>query len=95
VQTKEPEQEDPFELCGIGIPDPAGESVRRMAACFAEEFLRMGFPPGRVLSLFESPRYVLAHRAYQALGPVETRALVERLARVWSPTKHHQGASHA
>ena len=86
MRTKEVEEDDPFELNAIGIPDPSGTCTREMAACFAEEFLRLGFPPGRVLALFESPRYALAHQALQALGAHEIRGIVERLARVWSPS---------
>ena len=84
---KEPEADDPFQLNAIGVPDPTGEGLRAMAACFAEEFLRLGFPPGRVLALFESPRYALANQAYRALGAPAIRVLVDDLARVWSPAK--------
>jgi len=83
---KEPEADDPFALQGVGVPDPEGAAARDMAECFAEEFLRLGFPPGRVLALFDSPRYPLAHQAYAQLGAQETRALIERLAAIWSPT---------
>jgi hypothetical protein len=82
---KQPEADDPFALQGVGVSDPDGAATRDMAACFAEEFLRLGFPPGRVLALFESPRYPLAHQAYRQLGAAETRALIERLAAVWCP----------
>jgi hypothetical protein len=82
---KEPEDDDPLELNVVGVPDPSGTSLRTMAACFAEEFLRLGFPPGRVLALFESPRYPLAHGALNALGHAEIRAIVAEAARVWSP----------
>jgi len=81
---KQPESDDPFALRGVGVPDADGTAARNMAECFAEEFLRLGFPPGRVLALFESPRYTLAHQAYARLGAEETRALIERLAAIWS-----------
>lgn len=83
--TKQPEHDDPFELQAIGVSDPDGTSRLEMARCFAEEFLRLGFPPGRVLALFESPRYPLAHGALLALGEPAIRALVEEAARIWSP----------
>ena len=82
---KQPEADDPFALEGVGVPDPDGTALRDMAECFAEEFLRLGFPPGRVLALFESPRYPLAHQAYTRLGAQETRVLIERQAAIWSP----------
>ena len=82
---KDVEDDDPLELHAVGLPDPTGQATRLMAECFAEEYLRLGFPPGRVLALFESPGYALAHRALGELGFVEVRAIVERLARTWSP----------
>jgi hypothetical protein len=82
---REPDPEDPLALRAVGCPDPEGESTRRMAECLAEEFLRLGFPPGRVLSLFESPRYALPHRAWRALGAEETRRIVERTAALLRP----------
>lgn len=89
--TKEPEEDDPFELNAVGVSDPSGESLHEMAACFAEEFLRLGFPPGRVLALFESPRYPLAHGALNALGYPAIREIVANAARVWSPA-HRRNA---
>ena len=88
---KQPEADDPFALQGVGVPDPDGKAAREMAECFAEEFLRLGFPPGRVLALFESPRYPLAHQAYAQLGAQDTRALIERLAAIWSPSHRRSG----
>lgn len=86
---KEPEEDDPFELNVVGVSDPTGESMREMAACFAEEFLRLGFPPGRVLALFESPRYPLAHGALNALGYPAIREIIANASRIWSPA--HRG----
>ena len=90
---KEPEDDDPFERNAVGVSDPDGTSLRAMAACFAEEFLRLGFPPGRVLALFESPRYPLAHGAWNALGAPAIRALIEDAARTWSPA-HRKADEH-
>ena len=88
---KDPEEDDPFELKAIGVSDPDGTSLRDMASCFAEEFLRLGFPPGRVLALFESPRYPLANGALHTLGFPVIREIVEQAARIWSPT-HRKNA---
>jgi hypothetical protein len=88
---KRPEEDDPFQLDGVGVPDPEGRSVRLMARSFAEEFLGLGFPPGRVLALFESPRYALPHQAFRALGAAEVQAIVEGAARRSAPrtASHH------
>ncbi|NOT32315.1 MAG: hypothetical protein HOP15_17855 [Planctomycetes bacterium] len=89
--TKEPEQDDPLTLNAVGVFDPSGESLRMMAACFAEEYLRLGFPPGRVLALFESPRYPLANGALKTLGYPTILSIVANAARVWSPAHRSHG----
>lgn len=89
--SKEPEEDDPFELNGVGVSDPTGASQREMVACFAEEYLRLGFPPGRVLALFESPRYPLANGALKALGYPTILSIVANAARVWSPAHRSHG----
>lgn len=77
----EPDDTDPLELTGIAFDDPTGESVRVMAECFADEFLRLGHPPAEVLSLFRSPEHQLAHLAWQQLGEIQVFAMVQDIAR--------------
>ena len=40
---EDPDPEDPMQLVGVEIECPDGSATRDMAACFVEEFLRMGF----------------------------------------------------
>ncbi len=84
---REPDPDDPLELRGVALPDPGGEALADMAHAFAEEFLRMGYEPGRVLALFEHPRYVLPHRAYLTLGSQTIRRIIEETARVFAPAR--------
>ena len=81
----EPAPEDPLALHGVRVPDPGGDAVERMAACIAEEFLRLGHGPGEVLELFRSPRYGLPHRAWRELGEVRIFTLVSSLAAARRP----------
>jgi hypothetical protein len=84
VPYHEPDPEDPLQLHGVGVPDPSGDGLRQMAECFAEEFLRLGHSPARVLELFRSRSYALPHRAWRELGEDAVRALIDDAARVWS-----------
>lgn len=77
----EPEGEDPLELTGVSFDDPTGESVRTMAECFADEFLRLGHSPAEVMDLFRSPEHRLANLAWQELGEVAVFAMVSGIAR--------------
>ncbi|MBI2912065.1 MAG: hypothetical protein HYY05_07970 [Chloroflexi bacterium] len=74
-----------MELIGVALPAQDESSVREMAECFVEEFVRMGFPPGRVLALFRSPRYAAAHTALRILGEDTIRAMIENFERAWRP----------
>ena len=79
----EPDPQDPVALHGVEVPDPDGASLRAMAECFVEEYLRLGFPPERVLALFRTPAYPLAHRAWTALGAGAVSEIVDEQARLW------------
>ncbi len=73
---------DPHMLIGVGLPAEAG-TMTEMAWVFAEEFARMGFDTRRIMSLFRSPFYAGAHRAFRALGEAEVAAIALECVRVW------------
>jgi len=77
----EPDHTDPMELTGVAFDDPTGQSVRVMAECFADEFLRLGHTSAQVMDLFRSTEHQLAHIAWQQLGEVHLYALVQEIAR--------------
>ena len=84
----DPDPTDPMTLNGVVIETDAAtadETTRAMAACFAEEFVRMGYEPERILFLFESPVYHGAHMAYQALGAEVITETIARAMRTWRP----------
>jgi hypothetical protein len=78
----DPDPEDPLTLTGVELPAEAGE-VRAMAEAFAEEFLMLGFPPGRVAAMFADARYAGPHLAFRQLGEAAVRELVDEVARPW------------
>ena len=82
---KAPEHDDPMELTGVALPAPDASSVLEMTDCFAEEFLRMGAPPERVIAMFRSPFYAGPHLAWRTLGEAAVRERVAAMARAVVP----------
>ena len=83
---KEAEAGDPLERVAVSLPAD-GESVREMAATFAEEFAAMGFGEQRLLRLFRSPRYAGAHHAWRILGDEEVRRIVAESVAVFGSVR--------
>ena len=79
---RDPEPDDPHELVGVSVPADR-ESMREMAATFAEEFAALGYDESHLLNLFRQPFYAGAHLAYQALGEVEIHRIVGESLAVW------------
>jgi hypothetical protein len=79
---RDPEPDDPHELVGVSVPADR-ESMREMAATFAEEFAALGYDETHLLNLFRQPFYAGAHRAYQALGEVKIHHIVRESLAVW------------
>jgi hypothetical protein len=83
----EPDATDPNMLVGVEIPGTA-ESTRDMAYVFAEEFARLGFEKRRLMSLFKTPFYAGAHRAYLELGEVEIAKIAEECLAIWGRVRN-------
>lgn len=79
----DPDPDDPMTLHGIVVPTEDPQVDREMAIAFIEEYLRMGYGPDRVLSMFKIPEYVGPYRAYQALGEDALIGLIEQSASLW------------
>jgi hypothetical protein len=82
----DPNPVDPMVLNGVAIDtDGDTDSIavhRDMAACFIEEFFRMGFAPERILKMFQNRGYAGPARAYRLLGESEIRGMIERQVRM-------------
>ena len=82
----DPDPTDPNMLVGVEFPGTA-ESTRDMAYVFAEEFARMGFEKRRLMSVFKTPFYAGAHRAYLELGGAEVEKIVDECFAILGRTK--------
>jgi hypothetical protein len=73
---EDPDATDPMLLNAVGI-ETAEDRTREMAACFIEEFLRMGFDADRMLHLFRTKGYAGPHLAYRKLGEPAIQAMID------------------
>ncbi|HVR37141.1 MAG TPA: hypothetical protein VMS21_14960 [Methylomirabilota bacterium] len=74
--------EDPLELNGVALftdEDTSGE----MAACFIEEFMRMGYNHKQVLALFRNPHYIGPNQVLQSKGEPFVRDLIASTFLLW------------
>ncbi len=78
----EPDPQDPHALIGVTVPGDR-ESMREMAATFAEEFAALGFDEAQLLNLFRKPQNAGAHRAWSVLGEVEVRRIISEALEIW------------
>ncbi len=86
----EPDFNDPMTLQGIVVETDDPEAQREMAACFIEEYLRLGFDRDLLLKLFETPGYVGPYIAQQALGEKAIVELIDEYASRWGPRRQYE-----
>jgi hypothetical protein len=78
---RQPDAEDPMEIVGVVLDRPMGlEGLDAMARTFVEEYTLMGWPPKRILGMFQQPFYGAAHDAYEGLGGDRILTLIEEIA---------------
>jgi hypothetical protein len=88
----EPDASDPFELVAVGADIEGSTSC--MAECLAQEFLSMGHGVQEVMTIFRSPVYALAHRAWSELGDVQVFLMVSGLAERRERSRTIRGGIH-
>lgn len=76
---KDFEDDDPMELVGMVIPTKGDEMLDAMGRTFADEFLRMGYPPPAILSLFRDPFYRAPHSLYTHKGEPYIVEMIEQV----------------
>ena len=86
----EPDPTDPMQLMGVALPDGGEETLFEMAACFVEEFMRLGHTPEMLLSMFQNPRFRAPHRAWNVFGPARIAELIDTYAPIYA-----RGGDHA
>ena len=82
---EDPDPTDPMTLHGMAFETESVDATREMAACFIDEYQRLGFDRARLLQLFKTPGYVGPHLAYQTLGHEQIVSLIEEHALRWGP----------
>lgn len=87
VLNKEFEADDPWELVAMRVPADY-DAPAAMARTFIEEFALMGWPPQRIMRLFQSEKFAGSHSVYEERGEDYIRGLIEE---VFGPGK---GAGH-
>ena len=90
---KELEADDPYELVAVEVAGPPGyDGPAAMARCFIEEFALMGWPPERILRLFQSRAFAGTHAVYEDRGEAFVRALIDDVFRGGKEAAHAECA---
>jgi len=63
-------------LHGVGVETAGDEAIYEMAACFIEEYVRLGFDADRILRLFHTRGYAGPALALHRLGEERIRELI-------------------
>ena len=74
---KEPEPDDPLELTGVVLAVPDETSLKEMAACFVEEFLRDGWSDEQLRAMFRNPRYRGPYLVWRQMGDAYVDAVIQ------------------
>ncbi|MDO8614818.1 MAG: hypothetical protein Q7T33_03655 [Dehalococcoidia bacterium] len=77
---KQLEEDDPFAIVGVRLPEVMDdEALTTMACCFVEELARLGFGRERLLTVFRNPFYTGPHTVYRLKGEAFVRALADQI----------------
>jgi hypothetical protein len=80
VADKKLEQDDPFEMVGVVLPEAMDDAaLTEMACCFVEELARMGYGRERLMRVFRDPFYKGPHAVYRSKGEEFVSALVDQV----------------
>jgi len=94
MPSKEAEPDDPLELTGVVLPAPDETSLREMAACFVEEFLRDGWSDEQLRAMFRNPRYRGPYLVWRQKGDAYVDSVIQEVRQIWRP-RAAGGVSHA
>jgi hypothetical protein len=72
---------DPLELNGVALLTEE-DTTDSMCECFIEEFMRMGYGPSQILTLFRNPHYLGLNMVMEKRGePLVRKRIAEVFAR--------------
>jgi hypothetical protein len=83
----DPDATDPMTLHGVVVETDSDASMRDMAECFVEEYIRSGFDSGRILKMFQTQGYAGPFLAYQTLGEDAIQRIIDELMPLWGGRK--------
>ena len=86
MPAKEPEPDDPLELTGVMLAVPDETSLKDMAACFVEEFLRDGWSDEQLRAMFRNPHYRGPYLVWRKMGEAFIEEVLKEVRRLWRPT---------
>ena len=92
--SKEPEPDDPLELTGVMLAVPDETSLKEMAVCFVEEFLRDGWSDEQLRAMFHNPCYRGPYLVWRQKGDAYVDAVIQDVRQLWRPSAAG-GVSHA
>ena len=73
---KEPEADDPLELTGVVLPTQDDTSLKEMAVCFVEEFVRDGWSDQQLRAMFRNPCYRGPYLVWRQKGDAYVEAVI-------------------
>ena len=79
------EPDDPFELMGVILPAQDETSLREMAMCFVEEFLRDGWSDEQLRAMFKNPFYRGPYLVWREKGDAYVEAVIQEVRQRWLP----------
>jgi len=74
----DPDSTDPMELHGIEMTIDDPDSIREMAVCFVEEYLRLGVSPEQILEMFSRGGFAGPALAVGRLGLDAIRSIIDQ-----------------
>ena len=76
------EEDDPMGLVGTVLPGEEG-TLEAMAETIVEEYVRLGWDPNRLMTLFVNPTFLGTHRIYQLKGKTYVQDLIRKTCAKW------------
>ena len=76
------EPDDPLELTGVVLPAPDETSLKEMAVCFVEEFLRDGWTEEQLRAMFRNPFYRGPYLVWRQKGDAYVEAVIQEVRHV-------------
>jgi hypothetical protein len=86
MASKEPEPDDPLELTGVVLAVQDETSLKEMAICFVEEFLRDGWSDEQLRAMFRNPCYRGPYLVWRQKGDAFIEEVLKEVRQLWRPT---------